>query len=163
MAYFVWRESPQINPGPGRSCQFENQISTPRPEFCDTMTSFKPYTNANPTNYVFYYGLYEFSLSSRGQCYMYFNGYAHTITRSPRISIHKGLNFITVCLILTTSLIGTSLLNQQFWIEGNTLAPGVNVLNGPTYLHNASFTVTPTFLAPKPKSTPSQPVPIPPD
>ena len=80
-----------------------------------------------------------------------------------RISIHKGLNFITVCLILTTSLIGTSLLNQQFWIEGNTLAPGVNVLNGPTYLHNAPFTVTPTFLAPKPKSTPSQPVPIAPD
>ena len=54
-----------------------------------------------------------------------------------RISVHKGLNFITVCLILTTSLIGTSLLNQQFWIEGNTLAPGVHVSNGPTYLHNA--------------------------
>ena len=80
-----------------------------------------------------------------------------------RISVHKGLNFITVCLILTTSLIGTSLVNQKFWIEGNTLAPGVNVLNGPTYLHNAPFTVTPTFLAPKPKSTPSQPVPSRPD
>ena len=77
--------------------------------------------------------------------------------------LSQRLNFITVCLILTTSLIGTSLLNQQFWIEGNTLAPGVNVLNGPTYLHNAPFTVTPTFLAPKPKSTPNQPVPISPD
>ena len=31
-----------------------------------------------------------------------------------KISIHKGLNFITVCLILTTSLIGTSLLNKRF-------------------------------------------------
>ena len=163
MAYFVWRESPQINPGPGQSCQFENQISTPRPEFCDTMPSFKSYTNANPTNYAFYYGLYEFSLSSMGQCYMYFNGMPIPLQDHCRISIHNSLNFITVCPTLTTSLIGTSLLNQQFWIKGNTLAPGVNVLNGPTYLHNAPFTVTPTFSAPKPKSTPRQPVPIPPD
>ena len=80
-----------------------------------------------------------------------------------RIAIHNGLNFITVCLILTTSLIGTSLLNQQFWIEGNTLAPRVNVLNGVTYLHNIPFTITSTFQTPKPKSAPSQPFPIPPD
>ena len=74
----------------------------------------------------------------------------HTITRSPRNFYSQRLKFNTVCLILTTSLIGTSLLNQQFWIVGNTLAQGVNVLNGPTYLHNAPFTVTPTFLAQNP-------------
>ena len=121
----------------GRSCQFENQVSTPRPEFCDTIPVSNPAQMLTPQTTPSTTGSTNSPSVPGVNVTCILTGMPTPLQDYRRISIHKGLNFITVCLILTTSLIGTSLLNQQFWIEGNTLAPGVNVLNGPAYLSNA--------------------------
>ena len=56
-----------------------------------------------------------------------------------RIAIHKGLTFIIVCLVLSSSSMGTSSLSSDFWIHGNEIAPGVQVLSGPTNFATNGF------------------------
>ena len=56
-----------------------------------------------------------------------------------RIPLHQGLNLITVCLLLTTSLIGSQIYNQTLWFEGNTISPGITALSGPTSITEVPF------------------------
>ena len=64
------------------------------------------------------------------------------------IAIYKELTFITACLLLSSSLMGTSLLSYYFWKHGNEIALRVKVLSSPTNsTRNGFSTITlPIFL-----------------
>ncbi|XP_068756924.1 uncharacterized protein [Montipora capricornis] len=46
-------------------------------------------------------------------------------------ALHRGLNFVTVCITLSAALMGRQVVRQPLWIEGKQIQPGVNVLSGP--------------------------------
>ena len=75
------------------------------------------------------------------------------------ISLHNGLNFVSVCLLLTTSLVGSSLFlaSGSLWLEGNQIFPGVHTLSGPISLSGMSSMVHLTAKAMLPFSVPSHP------
>ena len=76
-----------------------------------------------------------------------------------RIQINRGLNIITICLFLTSSLIGSTYFSDS-WLEGQKLNPDMEVISGPTNLSYSPSSVqllTPPFKA-KRKCTPSQPL-----
>ena len=68
------------------------------------------------------------------------------------ITLHRGLNVVTFCLLLASSLVGSSLLAAPMWLEGQEICPGVQVVSGPTTLPS-SFSLEPPQssgnLAPK--------------
>ena len=57
----------------------------------------------------------------------------HTQERSP---LHRGLNFVSVRLLLsTTSILGSTMCGSHFWLEGKQVASGIEVLSGPFNFH----------------------------
>ena len=58
-------------------------------------------------------------------------------------SLHRGLNFVTVCVTLSAALMGYQVVRQPLWIEGKQIQPGVKVLSGPFNLSQISSHVTP--------------------
>ena len=52
-----------------------------------------------------------------------------------RPTLQRGLNFITVCLLLTSSMTGYSFTGNDLWLQGETLLPDIKVLSGPVSLN----------------------------
>ena len=46
-------------------------------------------------------------------------------------SLHRGLNFVTVCVTLSVALMGYQVVRQPLWIEGKGIQQSVKVLSGP--------------------------------
>ena len=70
------------------------------------------------------------------------------------------LNIITVCLFLTSSLIGSTYFDDSFWLKGQKLNPDMEVISGPanlSYIPCSVQLLTPPLRA-KRKCTPSQPL-----
>ena len=63
-------------------------------------------------------------------------------------SLHRGLNFVTVCVTLSAALMGYQVIRQPLWIEGKDIQPGVKVLSGPFDLSQISSNVTPEIARP---------------
>ena len=55
-----------------------------------------------------------------------------------RVTLHCGFNVVSFCLLLSTSLAGTSLLVTPLWLEGKEICPGVQVISGPIDLNTVS-------------------------
>lgn len=64
------------------------------------------------------------------------------------IQLCKGFNLISVCLLLTASLVGSTIFSQPLWLDGYTLSPGISVLSGPIALSDIPSTVAPGFHLP---------------
>ena len=47
------------------------------------------------------------------------------------LSLSRGLNIVTVCLFVASSLLRTPLLSGSLWLEGNKFSPGLQTLSGP--------------------------------
>lgn len=58
-------------------------------------------------------------------------------------SLHRGNNFIAVCVTLSAALKGYQVIRQPLWIEDKQIQPGVNVLSGPFDLSQISIHVAP--------------------
>ena len=63
-------------------------------------------------------------------------------------SLHRGLNFLTVCITLSAAFMGYQAVRQPLWIEGKDIQPGVKVLSGPFDLSEISSLVTPESARP---------------
>ena len=50
---------------------------------------------------------------------------------SEPIRLHRGFNLVTLCLVMTASLVGSSMFSSPFWLEGNEVCPEVQVVSGP--------------------------------
>ena len=59
-----------------------------------------------------------------------------------RIPLHKGLNFVTVCLLLTTALVDSNLFHSSLYLQGNQLTEDLQVLSGPTSLSSIPSTIS---------------------
>ena len=57
---------------------------------------------------------------------------------STHIRLHRGFNLVTLCLVLTASLVGSSLFSSPQWLEGQEISPGIQVISGPFDLHALS-------------------------
>ena len=55
-----------------------------------------------------------------------------------RIPLRKGLNFVTVCLLLTTALVGSNLFHSSLYLQGNQLTEDLQVLSGMRGVESAS-------------------------
>ena len=51
------------------------------------------------------------------------------------VTLHRGFNVVSFCLLLATSLVGTSLLATPMWLEGQEICPGVQVISAPIDLN----------------------------
>ena len=47
---------------------------------------------------------------------------------SELIRLHRGYNLVTLCLVMTASLVGSSMFSSPLWLEGNEVCPGVCVV-----------------------------------
>ena len=47
-----------------------------------------------------------------------------------RVQLHRGFNIVTLRLVLTASLLGTSVLTSPLWLDGQEISPGVHVVSG---------------------------------
>ena len=88
-------------------------------------------------------------------------------TRAP-ISLHKGFNLVTVCLMLAASLASSPYFSTlgDLWLEGKQVLPGVNTVSGPIHFSGLSRMTqltehaTPYPPVPShPKCRPSVPIP----
>ena len=84
------------------------------------------------------------------------------------VTLHRGFNLVTLCLVMASTLIGNPLFSTPLWLEGGSLSPGVQVVSGPIDLHSLAFSPAhspfPQFPLPSynhPKCRPSQPLPKP--
>ena len=50
---------------------------------------------------------------------------------SSHISLHRGFNLVTLCLVMTASLVGPTLFTFPRWLEGKEISPGLQVISGP--------------------------------
>ena len=57
-------------------------------------------------------------------------GMPSPVSRQKHITLHRGINLITVCLILSTPFLQSPQPNN-YWLQGNKLVPGVHTLSGP--------------------------------
>ena len=57
---------------------------------------------------------------------------------STHIRLHRGFNLVTLCLVMTASLVGSSLFSSPQWLEGQAISPGIQVISGPFDLHALS-------------------------
>ena len=58
-------------------------------------------------------------------------------------SLHRGLNFVVVCVTLSATLMGYQVLRKPLWIEVKDIQQGVKVLSGPFDLRKISSHVIP--------------------
>ena len=84
------------------------------------------------------------------------------------VTLHRGFNLVTLCLVMASTLIGNPLFSTPLWLEGGSLFPGVQVVSGPIDLHSLASSPAhsqfPQFPLPSynhPKCHPSQPLPEP--
>ena len=63
-------------------------------------------------------------------------------------SLHRGLNFVTVCVTLSAAFMGYQVVRQPLWIEGKDIQQGVKVLSGPFDLSQISSHVIPETARP---------------
>ena len=84
------------------------------------------------------------------------------------VSLARGFNLVTVCLVLTASLLGSPLLSGPLWLEGTQFSPGLQTLSGPIDLTcvktmSQPGETPPSFLPAShpcyPKCHPSRPIP----
>ena len=47
------------------------------------------------------------------------------------IRLHHGFNVVTLCLVMTASLLGSSLFSLPLWLEGREVTPSVHVVSVP--------------------------------
>ena len=57
---------------------------------------------------------------------------------STHIRLHHGFNLVTLCLVMTASLVGSSLFSSPQWLEGQEISPGIQVISGHFDLHALS-------------------------
>ena len=57
---------------------------------------------------------------------------------SSHIWFHHGFNLVTLCLMMTASLVGSAMFSSPHWLEGNEISPGVQVVSGPVDLNPIS-------------------------
>ena len=55
------------------------------------------------------------------------------------IRLRRGFNLVTLCLVMTVSLVGSSLFSFPHWLEGNEISPGIQVVSGPVDMTSISF------------------------
>ena len=82
------------------------------------------------------------------------------------IRLHCGFNLVTLCLVMTASLVGSSLFSSPQWLEGNKISPGIQVVSGPVDMTSISSVPSfddPLFTHPRghnfPKCRPSRMLP----
>ena len=63
-------------------------------------------------------------------------------------SLHRGLNFVSVCVTLSAAFMGYQIVRQPLWIEGKDIQQGVKVLSGPFDLSQISSHVIPETVHP---------------
>ena len=63
-------------------------------------------------------------------------------------SLHRGLNFVTVCVTLSAAFMVYHAVRQPLWIEGRGIQPGVKVLSGPFDRSQISSHVLPETTRP---------------
>ena len=84
------------------------------------------------------------------------------------IKLHRGFNLVTLCLVMTASLVG-SMFSYPLWLEGNEVCPGVQVVRGnfsdlhfppvcysrpPPALHRNYPKCRPSRMLPEPEESP---------
>ena len=58
--------------------------------------------------------------------------------------MYRGLNLVSVCLLLTTtSILGSAVCGSCFWLESKQAAPGTEVLSGPIDFHDLPYNLAP--------------------
>ena len=57
---------------------------------------------------------------------------------SSHIRLHRGFNLVTLCLVMTASLVGSTMFSSPHWLESNEISPGVQVVSGPVDLNSIS-------------------------
>ena len=57
---------------------------------------------------------------------------------SSYIRLHRGFNIVTLCLVMTATLVGSSLFSFPHWLEGHDISPGIQVISGPTNMNSIS-------------------------
>ena len=55
---------------------------------------------------------------------------------SSHIRLHRGYNLVTLCLVMTASLVGSTMFSSPHWLEDNEISPGVQVVSGPVNLNS---------------------------
>ena len=65
------------------------------------------------------------------------------------ISLTRGLNLVTVCIVVAASLIGSPLLAGPLWLEGSQFSPGLQSLSGPIDLHSLKRVSYPGEMLPQ--------------
>ena len=63
-------------------------------------------------------------------------------------SLHRGLNFVTVCLTLSAALMVNQAVRQRLWIEGNDIQQGIKVPSGPFEVNQITSHITPETAQP---------------
>ena len=88
-----------------------------------------------------------------------------THQQQQHVTLTRGFNLVTVCLVIAASLVGSPIFSGPLWLEGTNFSPGLQTLSGPITLEALRVTpgdVPPTFLPASQshaKSRPSQPIP----
>ena len=88
-----------------------------------------------------------------------------THQQQQHVTLTRGFNLVTVCLVIAASLVGFPIFSGPLWLEGTNFSPGLQTLSGPITLEALRVTpgdVPPTFLPASQshaKSRPSQPIP----
>ena len=59
-----------------------------------------------------------------------------------QVQLHHVFNTVTLCLVSTASLLGTSVLTSLLWLDGQEISPGVHVVSGPVSLTKAQTHVS---------------------
>ena len=78
------------------------------------------------------------STASSAQVTCLLTGFPSPNQPRTRIQINRGLNIITICLFLTSSLIGSTYFADSFWLVGQKLNPDMEVISGPANLSYSS-------------------------
>ena len=60
------------------------------------------------------------------------------------VTLHRGFNLVTLCLVMASTLIGNPLFSTPLWLEGGSLFPGVQGVSGPIGLHSLASTLLPS-------------------
>ena len=73
--------------------------------------------------------------------------FSSSIAHEGKLQFSQGFTVLTVCLLITGSLLSSPLLSGPLWLEGTTFSPGLHVLSGPFNLQSIQqFSPTGDFL-----------------
>ena len=86
---------------------------------------------------------------------------------SSHIRLCRCFNLVTLCLVMTASLVGSSLFSSPQWLESSEISPGIQVVSGPVDMNSISSVPSfddPLFTHPRghnfPKCRPSHMLPV---